>query len=251
MRAHYVICWLVIDVACFLLWQESWQQKPRGAWRIVYVVQGSWHFASKERDEGCACVRAFFVCAFETCNFTLKIHRASACMACGNRAIKHAALLLPLGWHWPKIELTDRQLGKQDQALDEKMVEMALRAYHSRFHPVTVWPTKVVFVCFVVFLRGGSLLWERLHVALSMVLNSNMPISGFSFLRYHQHHLLGICESTRVCVCTCVRACSHVCVWWKNPATICFLGNWSESLLFPEVKRWKEHSVKPKRLVIL
>lgn len=30
-EAHYVICWLVIDVACFLPWQESWQQKPRGA----------------------------------------------------------------------------------------------------------------------------------------------------------------------------------------------------------------------------
>lgn len=48
---------------------------------------------------------------------------------------KTCCIIGPLGWHWPEIELTDRQLGKQDQALDE-IVWMAQRTYHI---PHTVW----------------------------------------------------------------------------------------------------------------
>lgn len=47
----------VIDAACFLFWREGWQPEPRGAWRIVSVVQGSWHFASSKEGWGmCVCV---------------------------------------------------------------------------------------------------------------------------------------------------------------------------------------------------
>lgn len=52
---------------------------------------------------------------------------SSACRAVSQIG-KTCRIIGPLGWHWPAIELTDRQLGKLDQAFD-LMAWMAQRTY--------------------------------------------------------------------------------------------------------------------------
>ena len=108
---------------------------------VENCVCGSGELAFCIRREGwgtrvCVSVR---VCFLKPVMSPSKIPaHTSACVACPvlQTEKKTRCIIGPLGWHWPEIELTDRQLGKQDQALD-KIVWMAQRAYRV---PNTDWP---------------------------------------------------------------------------------------------------------------
>lgn len=62
------------------------------------------------------------------------------------RLRKPCCIIGPLGWLWPKIKLTDRRLGKQDQALEKDRLNGLESISHSRT-PFTVWPIKSFFKC--------------------------------------------------------------------------------------------------------
>ena len=132
------------------------------------------------------------------------------------RLRKPCSIIGPLGWLWPKIKLTDRRLGKQDQALEKDRLNGLESISHSRT-PFTVWPMKS-FSNAVMFTRSNISLFVWLgavHVmqslcgseslSLSMVLNTLFVIH--SSLRFPKHivtcflHLLSQSKSLLNCLC--------------------------------------------------
>lgn len=119
---HYVILWLLIDVACLVLRQEGWQQKPKAAWRICVCGSGELAFCIKREDWGtCVCV----------CNFVFVCHPQNPL----NHIVWHAVLPAQktTSYYWsPWVTLTKNEIkGKTAQKIRPGTRQGCLNGFES------------------------------------------------------------------------------------------------------------------------